>query len=42
MRVMMRVVMMKSETWFRRLGEEHRLRVFENRLMRIYRTKGKI
>jgi hypothetical protein len=28
------VVLYESETWFLTLGEEHRLRVFENRVLR--------
>jgi sorting nexin-29 len=39
--IILSVVLFVRETWFRTLGEEHRLRVFENRVLRrIFVPKG--
>jgi hypothetical protein len=39
--IILPVVLYGCETWFLTLREEHRLRVFENRLLRrIYGPKG--
>jgi hypothetical protein len=37
--VILPVVLYVCETWSLTLGEEHRLRVFENRVLRIFGTK---
>jgi hypothetical protein len=41
-KVILPVVLYECETWSLTLGEEHRLRVFENRVLRrIFDLKGK-
>jgi hypothetical protein len=39
--VILPVVLYGCETWSLTLGEEHRLRVFENRVLRIFGPKGR-
>jgi hypothetical protein len=38
--IILPVVLYECETWSVTLREEHRLRVFENRVLRIYGPKG--
>jgi hypothetical protein len=39
--VILPVLLYECETWSLTLGEEHRLRVFENRVLRIFGPKGR-
>jgi hypothetical protein len=38
--IILPVVLYRCETWSLTLREEHRLRVFENRVLKIFGTKG--